>query len=66
MELDESIHVWHIATDIYLHWHKDQGQANTDDVHCLAEATEVTSNYMVILLAARPYMLPGSVSRTRY
>ncbi|VAH55150.1 unnamed protein product [Triticum turgidum subsp. durum] len=65
-ELDESILVWHIATDLYLRWHKDQGQAAADDVRRLAMATEEISNYMVFLLAARPYMLPGSVSRTRY
>ncbi|KAF7012692.1 hypothetical protein CFC21_026854 [Triticum aestivum] len=66
MEFDQSIVVWHIATDIYLHWHKDQGKAVADDVHRLAEATQAISNYMLFLLAKRPYMLPGSVGRTRY
>ncbi|KAF7004981.1 hypothetical protein CFC21_020137 [Triticum aestivum] len=62
-EFDESILVWHIATNIYLCWHKDQGEAVADDMCHLAE---VMSNYMLFLLAARPYMLPGSVSRTTY
>ncbi|XBI97154.1 hypothetical protein VPH35_033343 [Triticum aestivum] len=61
MELDENILIWHIATNIYLHWYKRQEPATVD-----VEATEAISNYMLFLLAARPYMLPGSVSRTKY
>ncbi|XBI97151.1 hypothetical protein VPH35_033340 [Triticum aestivum] len=65
-ELDESILAWHIATDIYLRKHRDQGQAAADQMHRLVEATEAISNYMLFLLATRPYMLAGSVSHTRY
>ncbi|XP_037482620.1 uncharacterized protein LOC119361585 [Triticum dicoccoides] len=63
MEFDESILVLHIATEIYLikyQW------LSTDHLRCLAEAIKAMSNYMLFLLVARPYMLPGSANRTRY
>ncbi|XP_044335828.1 uncharacterized protein [Triticum aestivum] len=66
MNFDQSILAWHIATDIYLRWRRDQEQVDADHVSSLAEATEAISNYMLFLLAARPYMLPGSVSRAMY
>ncbi|EMS57840.1 hypothetical protein TRIUR3_16787 [Triticum urartu] len=48
LELERSIIVWHMATDIYLGWHKEQG--GQDDA-ALAEAVGTLSNYMLFLLA---------------
>ncbi|TVU46532.1 hypothetical protein EJB05_06073, partial [Eragrostis curvula] len=72
MELDESILVWHIATGIYLFWYKQEQAKTRDDSPAddaqlqLVEAAEGLSNYMLFLLAARPYMLPPSASRKAY
>ncbi|XBI88537.1 hypothetical protein VPH35_026501 [Triticum aestivum] len=61
-ELDESILVWHIATHVYLSWYK----AERKSLPHLAKVTHELSNYMMFLLAARPYMLPDNASRQRY
>ncbi|CAL4985834.1 unnamed protein product [Urochloa decumbens] len=59
LDFDESILVWHIATDVYIHKSK-----NTEHDQKLLEATnKVLSNYMVFLLVVKPEMVPG---RTRH
>lgn len=65
MEFDECILVWHVATEVYLRWYKDQDEEQAKDQRELelVEAIEVLSNYMLFLLAARPYMLSVSVRR---
>ncbi|XBI60758.1 hypothetical protein VPH35_041643 [Triticum aestivum] len=65
VDLDKSILMWHIATDIYLRTHRDLWSKD-DDVRRLAEAIKAMSDYIVFLLAARPHMLPDSVGRTKY
>jgi hypothetical protein len=68
--VEETILVWHIATDLYLFWYNTDGtttllrgeQQNQD----AAEAVQALSNYMLFLLAARPYMLPPGTSREAY
>jgi hypothetical protein len=73
IELDESIVVWHIVTDLYLCWFKKQAKSSgrQDDTELLdlakvIEAIGALSNYMIFLLAARPYMLPPPTSRNAY
>lgn len=73
IELNESIVVWHIVTDLYLCWFKKQAKSSgrQDDAKQLdlakvAEAIEALSNYMLFLLAVRPYMLPPPTSRNAY
>jgi len=75
IELDESIVVWHIVTDLYLCWFKKQAKSSgrQDDTEHqgdaqadLSKAVEALSNYMLFLLAARPYMLPPSADRNAY
>jgi hypothetical protein len=75
IELDESIVVWHIVTDLYLCWFKkqakssgrqDDGDAEQLDLAKVIEAIQALSNYMLFLLAARPYMLPPPASRNAY
>ncbi|KAM0891645.1 hypothetical protein ACQ4PT_026265 [Festuca glaucescens] len=61
-ELADSILVWHIATNVYISWYIDQ---DTQGLHCMRESRQL-SDYMLFLLAARPYMLPYPVTRHRY
>ncbi|KAK1613110.1 hypothetical protein QYE76_036783 [Lolium multiflorum] len=62
-ELRESILVWHIATHIYLNWYETK---HARCPHHLAQVTGKLSNYMMFLLAERPYMLPDNVGRHGY
>uniref|UniRef100_A0A0A9B7U9 Uncharacterized protein n=1 Tax=Arundo donax TaxID=35708 RepID=A0A0A9B7U9_ARUDO len=64
--LEPSILAWHIATDVYLHWYKEQAEDNEDQQADLAKAVEALSNYMLFLLAARPDMLPPPTRRNVY
>ncbi|XBH67152.1 hypothetical protein VPH35_095577 [Triticum aestivum] len=70
--VEETILVWHIATDLYLRWYKgEEVTGGEDDAERrrradLAEAVEALSNYMLFLLASRPYMLPPSTDRNAY
>uniref|UniRef100_A0ACD5WTS6 Uncharacterized protein n=2 Tax=Avena sativa TaxID=4498 RepID=A0ACD5WTS6_AVESA len=64
--LEQTILTWHIGTNIYLFfWYKQNKleQANAGD---LIEAVEALSNYMLFLLASRPYMLPAPFDRGMY
>ncbi|GJN02358.1 hypothetical protein PR202_ga19700 [Eleusine coracana subsp. coracana] len=69
-ELEESILIWHVATDIYLCWLTDQSKAGRfslgKQLEEIAMAIEALSNYMVFLLATRPYMLRPHSSRNAY
>ncbi|XP_062224695.1 uncharacterized protein LOC133923400 [Phragmites australis] len=66
-KLEERILIWHIATEVYLWWYKDQKQAEAEagGAH-LVEAAQALSNYMLFLLASRPHMLPPDASRHDY
>ncbi|KAF8769714.1 hypothetical protein HU200_006323 [Digitaria exilis] len=71
--VEESILVWHIATDIYLYWCRENEQekatGETEQTRRradLAKAAEALSNYMLFLLASRPYMLPPPNGRNAY
>jgi hypothetical protein len=56
---EDSIMAWHVATEICLF---SDRSTKVD----LRKAIGVLSNYMMFLLARRPYMLPGPVRRSRY
>jgi hypothetical protein len=59
-ELDRSILVWHIATDLYL-------SLCPDDPHEeLRDSIRVLSNHMLFLMVVHPYLLPGVVRNGRY
>ncbi|KAL6598265.1 hypothetical protein ACP70R_046430 [Stipagrostis hirtigluma subsp. patula] len=54
IDFDESILVWHNATELYIR------KSKIKHVKELTEATEVLSNYMMFLLVVKPNMLPGA------
>ncbi|CAL5017461.1 unnamed protein product [Urochloa decumbens] len=60
IELEESILIWHIATNIFL----SAGNLLWDVG--LVDAVRALSNYMVFLLAVRPSMLPPPAIRNAY
>jgi hypothetical protein len=62
IKLEESILMWHIATHVYLSCYEEKHSSRPN----LAKAVQVISNYIIFLLAARPYMLPDNASRQRY
>ncbi|CAL4990366.1 unnamed protein product [Urochloa decumbens] len=59
-DMDETILVWHIATNVYRHDKQDKQELP------LGKAVQALSNYMLFILAARPGMLPAPSGRTRY
>ncbi|CAD6266326.1 unnamed protein product [Miscanthus lutarioriparius] len=64
-EVDRSIIVWHVATDLYLSMcpeEEDTGTANGT----IRDQIRVLSNYMLFLLVLHPYLLPGVVRSGRY
>jgi hypothetical protein len=54
IDFDESILVWHIATEVFIRKSKAKHAKE------LLEATEVLSNYLMFLLVVKPNMLPGA------
>jgi len=54
IDFDESILVWHIATEVYIRKSKAKHAKE------LIEATEILSDYMMFLLVVKPNMLPGA------
>ncbi|KAL6594820.1 hypothetical protein ACP70R_048269 [Stipagrostis hirtigluma subsp. patula] len=59
-ELDRSIMVWHIATDLYLSMCPDDSNEEVRD------NIRVLSNHMLFLMVVHPYLLPGVVRSGRY
>lgn len=64
-ELDRSIIVWHIATDLYLSMCPDPDPGDDDDGE-IREHIRVLSNHMLFLMVVRPYLLSGVVRTGRY
>uniref|UniRef100_A0ACD5YDD2 Uncharacterized protein n=1 Tax=Avena sativa TaxID=4498 RepID=A0ACD5YDD2_AVESA len=60
--LEQNILIWHVTTDAYLKWYKQQQVVQDPKVNGLAKATEALSNYMIFLLAAHPLRPNGSPS----
>ncbi|KAK3120600.1 hypothetical protein QOZ80_9AG0690750 [Eleusine coracana subsp. coracana] len=57
-EFDESILLWHIATDLCFY--------NARDPPSLAEMSREISNYMLFLLVMRPFMMTASIGQIRF
>ncbi|KAF7010628.1 hypothetical protein CFC21_025024 [Triticum aestivum] len=52
---EEVILKWHIGTQVYLKWYKEQ---QAEEIHGFTKAIEALSNYAVFLLAAHPLPPP--------
>ncbi|OEL26826.1 hypothetical protein BAE44_0012155 [Dichanthelium oligosanthes] len=69
-KLEERILIWHIATEIYLCWYKEEQEQEQAEAAAgggdLAGVAQALSNYMLFLLASRPHMLPPDASRNDY
>ncbi|CAN6347558.1 unnamed protein product [Urochloa humidicola] len=64
LEFHQSILVWHLASDFYLHRSKEQSVIDPQAV--LPKAIKVLSNYMLYLLVVHPYLLPGVVRPRKF
>ncbi|KAJ1688447.1 hypothetical protein LUZ63_019837 [Rhynchospora breviuscula] len=72
-EFDESILLWHIATDLCFHTHgginqnPDTGHGrNNNCSHSDHEISLILSNYMLYLLIMKPYMMPAGIGKIRF
>uniref|UniRef100_A0A0E0M6R9 DUF4220 domain-containing protein n=1 Tax=Oryza punctata TaxID=4537 RepID=A0A0E0M6R9_ORYPU len=57
-EFDESLLLWHVATDLCYHRRRDMEGAWKGDIQSLMSISETLSEYMLYLLARRPEILP--------
>ncbi|KAJ4820614.1 hypothetical protein LUZ62_033180 [Rhynchospora pubera] len=72
-EFDESILLWHIATDLCFHTHcginenPETGHCwNGDSDHSDREISLILSNYMLYLLIMQPSMMPAGIGKIRF
>ncbi|WVZ68502.1 hypothetical protein U9M48_017436, partial [Paspalum notatum var. saurae] len=63
VEFDESIFLWHIATDLCFH-SGDGGEEDKISQH--VEISRAVSDYMLFLLVARPFMLTAGIGQIRF
>ncbi|XP_048564844.1 uncharacterized protein LOC125545040 [Triticum urartu] len=62
-EFDESILLWHIATDLCFYSDDDNDDAKLTEYVSISRAV---SNYMLFLLVARPFMLTAGIGQIRF
>uniref|UniRef100_A0A803ND95 DUF4220 domain-containing protein n=2 Tax=Chenopodium quinoa TaxID=63459 RepID=A0A803ND95_CHEQI len=64
IEFDQSILLWHIATDLC--YHIDDGSTNLgEEINSERTESKHMSEYMMYLLALRPFMLPMGIGMIR-
>lgn len=63
VEFDESILLWHIATDLCLYSNDSSNDAKLSEYVSISRAV---SNYMLFLLVARPFMLTAGIGQIRF
>ncbi|CAK7323734.1 unnamed protein product [Dovyalis caffra] len=61
VEFDQSILIWHIATDLC--YHSDPDETEKEDNRKISQKL---SQYMLYLLVMRPFMLPMGIGKIRY
>lgn len=63
-DFDQSILLWHIATDLCYHTDEDLGPESA----CYVEyqVSKLLSNYLLYLLLKRPFMLPNGIGKIRF
>ncbi|XAR61531.1 hypothetical protein NMG60_11015983 [Bertholletia excelsa] len=64
LEFDQSILVWHIATDLC--YYMEDGCENTTDTSTSRESSKHISDYMLYLLVMCPAMLPIGIGMIRF
>ncbi|XP_037417235.1 uncharacterized protein LOC119280510 [Triticum dicoccoides] len=63
--VEEKILVWHIATNIYI-YSMSMMSSSSEEHKPMSEAVQALSNYMLYLLASRPYMLGPTANHNSY
>ncbi|XP_042514856.1 uncharacterized protein LOC122089307 isoform X2 [Macadamia integrifolia] len=69
VEFDESILLWHIATDICYYFDGEKDQSETvrpESVLSNQRKSREMSNYMLYLLVSRPFMLTAGIGQIRF
>ncbi|KAJ1700849.1 hypothetical protein LUZ63_000628 [Rhynchospora breviuscula] len=71
VEFDESILLWHIATDLLYQETEEEGTPNNEkkEEHTPNNDREISqniSNYMLFLLIVRPFMMPAGIGQIRF
>ncbi|XP_068336508.1 uncharacterized protein [Pyrus communis] len=64
VEFDQSILLWHIATDLCYHSDMNRNLDCGSNPNC--EASKLLSNYMLYLLVMCPFMLPNGIGQIRF
>uniref|UniRef100_A0A7N2R463 DUF4220 domain-containing protein n=1 Tax=Quercus lobata TaxID=97700 RepID=A0A7N2R463_QUELO len=64
VEFDQSILLWHIATDLCYHF--DQGENSNSTNGTNRTASKLLSDYMLYLLVMCPFMLPNGIGLIRF
>lgn len=65
IDFDDKILTWYFATEIFLSWSSPREEC-VEEQDYVVEAIRAVSNYMIFLLAERPYMLPSPVRAVLY
>ena len=63
-EFDESILLWHIATDLCYYTDLNKNSISVKNTKC--EACKLLSDYMLYLLVMCPFMLPDGIGQIRF
>ena len=63
-EFDQSILLWHIATNLCYHYDWNTSPNSIKIPNC--EASKLLSDYMLYLLVMRPFMLPNGIEQIRF
>jgi hypothetical protein len=64
VEFDQSILLWHIATNLCYHSDRNTSPNSVKYTNC--EASKLLSDYMLYLLVIRPFMLPNGNEQIRF
>ena len=64
VEFDQSILLWHIATNLCYHSDWNTSPDSVKVPNC--EASNMLSDYMLYLLVMRPIMLPNGIAQIRF
>ena len=65
-EFDQSILLWHIATDLRYYGTDEDSNDNISENSSSKENSKLLSDYMLYLLVMRPFMLPNGIGQIRF